>query len=88
MRQTYTLSTGEPPIIRVHGDIQKVDMPSLGKEEVHTMLYDILNDQQRNNFESNKEIDFAIDLKGIARFRVNAFYQANGEGICLKDNPH
>ncbi|MHC4269798.1 MAG: type IV pilus twitching motility protein PilT [Planctomycetota bacterium] len=81
------ISSGEPPIIRVHGDIQKLDMPSLTKEDVHTMLYDILNDQQRNNFESNKEIDFALDLKGIARFRVNAFYQANGEAFVLRTIP-
>ncbi len=81
------LSSGEPPIIRVHGDIQKVDMPSLSKEQVHTMLYDILNDQQRNTFETNKEIDFALDFKGIARFRVNAFYQTNGEAIVLRTIP-
>jgi twitching motility protein PilT len=81
------ISSGEPPIIRVHGDIQKVDMPSLAKEDVHTMLYDILNDQQRNKFETNKEIDFALDLKGIARFRVNAFYQANGEAFVLRTIP-
>ncbi len=81
------ISSGEPPIIRVHGDIQKIDMPSLTKEDVHTMLYDILNDHQRSNFESNKEIDFALDLKGIARFRVNAFFQANGEAIVLRTIP-
>ncbi len=81
------ISSGEPPIIRVHGDIQKVDMPSLTRESVHTMLYDLLNDHQRNNFEANKEIDFALDLKGIARFRVNAFYQTNGEAIVLRTIP-
>ncbi len=81
------ISSGEPPIIRVHGEIQKVDMPSLTKDDVHTMLYDILNDQQRNNFETNKEIDFALNLKGIARFRVNAFYQTNGEAFVLRTIP-
>ncbi len=81
------ISSGEPPVIRVHGDIQKIDMPSLTKENVHIMLYDILNDNQRKNFEKNKEIDFALDLKGIARYRVNAFYQANGEAIVLRTIP-
>ncbi len=81
------ISAGEPPIIRVDGDIQKVDMPSLSKENVHSLLYDLLNDHQRNIFESKKEIDFALDLKGIARFRVNAFYQTNGEAIVLRTIP-
>ncbi len=81
------ISSGEPPIIRVHGDIQKVDMPSLPKEQVHSMLYDILNDHQRNIFETNKEIDFALNLKGIARFRVNAFCQTNGEAFVLRTIP-
>lgn len=81
------ISSGEPPVIRVHGDIQKIDMPPLTKEDVHTMLYDILNDHQRKNFEKNKEIDFALDLKGIARYRVNAFYQAKGEAIVLRTIP-
>ena len=75
------ISSGEPPIIRVNGEIQKVDMPSLSQEEVHTMLYDILNDQQLKAFESDKEIDFAIDLKGIARYRINAFYQSKGRQL-------
>ncbi len=51
------ISTGEPPIVRIDGDIQKVDMPALSKEEVHSMLYDILNDHQRKIFEEKKEID-------------------------------
>ncbi|ODS33264.1 MAG: twiching motility protein PilT [Candidatus Scalindua rubra] len=81
------ISSGEPPIVRIHGDIQKVDMPSLPKDDVHTMLYDILNDQQRKIFEEKKEIDFALDLKGIARYRVNAFYQSKGEAIVFRTIP-
>ena len=82
------ISTGEPPIIRVHGDIQKVDMPPLQQEEVHTMLYDILNDRQRKIFEENKEIDFSLELKGISRYRVNAFYQNKGEAIVIRVVPN
>ena len=81
------ISSGEPPIVRIDGDIQKVDMPSLPKDEVHAMLYDILNDQQRKIFEEKKEIDFALDIKGIARYRVNAFYQSRGEAIVFRTIP-
>ncbi|HHT9118655.1 MAG TPA: type IV pilus twitching motility protein PilT [Candidatus Hypogeohydataceae bacterium YC38] len=81
------ISSGEPPIIRIHGDVRKIDMPLLSKEQVHAMLYDVLNDQQRKVFEEKKEIDFAIDLKGIARFRVNAFYQSRGEAIVFRTIP-
>lgn len=81
------ISTGEPPIIRINGDIRKVDSPPLSKEQVHTMLYDILTDEQRKTFEEKKEIDFAVDFKGIARFRVNAFYQSRGEGIVFRTIP-
>ena len=81
------ISSGEPPIVRIDGDIQKVDMPSLPKEEVHSMLYDILNDHQRMIFEEKKEIDFAIDIKGIARYRVNAFHKSNGEAIVFRTIP-
>lgn len=81
------ISSGEPPIIRIHGDVRKIDMPVLSKEQVHAMLYDVLNDQQRKVFEEKKEIDFAIDLKGIARFRVNAFYQSRGEAIVFRTIP-
>ncbi|MFQ5834767.1 MAG: type IV pilus twitching motility protein PilT [bacterium] len=81
------ISSGEPPIIRIYGDIQKIDTPALSKEQVHDMLYDILNDQQRKVFEEKKEIDFAVGLKGIARFRVNAFYQYRGEGIVFRTIP-
>jgi|MDUS01.1.fsa_nt_gb twitching motility protein PilU len=81
------ISSGEPPIVRIDGDIQKVDMPSLPGDEVHSMLYDILNDQQRKIFEEKKEIDFALDVKGIARFRVNAFYQSRGEAIVFRTIP-
>jgi len=81
------ISSGEPPIVRIDGDIQKVDMPSLPRDEVHSMLYDILNDQQRKIFEEKKEIDFALDVKGIARYRVNAFYQSRGEAIVFRTIP-
>src|SRR3972149_977425 len=81
------ISSGEPPILRIHGDMQKLDMPALPKEDVHSLLYDILNDQQRKIFEENHEIDFSIAFKDIARFRVNAFVQSRGESAVFRTIP-
>ncbi|OGL44753.1 MAG: twitching motility protein PilT [Candidatus Schekmanbacteria bacterium RBG_16_38_10] len=81
------ISSGEPPMIRINGDMQKLDMPALSREEVHALLYDIFNDQQRKVFEENHEIDFSIAFKEIARFRVNAFVQARGESAVFRTIP-
>jgi len=81
------ISSGEPPMLRINGDMQKIDTPSLSKEEVHSLLYDILNDQQRKIFEENHEIDFSIAFKDIARFRVNAFVQSRGESAVFRTIP-
>ncbi len=81
------LSAGESPMVRIHGEMKRIEMPSLSKENLHMMLYDILNDQQRKRFEEMHELDFSIDLKGIARFRVNAFRQARGEGVVFRVIP-
>ena len=71
------ISTGEPPIVRIDGDIQKVDMPALSKEEVHSMLYDILNDHQRKIFEEKKEIDLLKEtMKQGVQEGMHTFDQA------------
>ncbi|MBM4054543.1 MAG: type IV pilus twitching motility protein PilT [Planctomycetes bacterium] len=81
------ISSGEPPMIRIHGDMRKVDMLPLDREDVHKLLYDILNDQQRKAYEEHYELDFAIAIKGIGRFRVNAFMQNRGESIVFRTIP-
>ena len=81
------ISSGEPPMARIHGEMRRIEMPALSKDDVHVMLYDVLSDQQRKRFEENYELDFSIELKGIARFRVNAFRQARGEGIVFRVIP-
>ena len=81
------LSAGESPMVRIHGEMKRIEMPPISKENLHMMLYDILSDQQRKRFEEMHELDFSIDLKGIARFRVNAFRQARGEGIVFRVIP-
>ena len=72
------ISSGEPPMVRKDGDLQKLDVPPLSKEDVHTILYGILNDQQRKTFEETHELDFAISFDETSRYRVNAFVQNRG----------
>ncbi len=81
------ISAGEPPMLRIHGEIKRIEMPPLTREELHVMLYDVLNDQQRKKFEETHELDFSLELKGIARFRVNAFCQQRGEGVVFRVIP-
>ncbi|MCZ7622723.1 MAG: type IV pilus twitching motility protein PilT [Candidatus Kuenenia sp.] len=81
------ISSGEPPMIRIHGDMRKIDMPPLMREDVHTVLYNILNDQQRKAYEEHYELDFAIAITGVGRFRVNAFLQNRGESIVFRTIP-
>ena len=81
------ISSGEPPIIRIHGDMRKIDVPRLSKEDVHKILYDILSDQQRKTYEEHHELDFAIALDNAGRFRVNAFLQNRGESIVFRTIP-
>ncbi|MDC7701297.1 type IV pilus twitching motility protein PilT [Vogesella indigofera] len=72
------LSSGLPPIIRVHGDIRRINLPPMAHNDVHDMVYDIMNDHQRKAFEETFECDFSFELPGIARFRVNVFQQNRG----------
>jgi len=81
------LSAGEAPIIRVHGEITKVDMPPLHKEAVHTLIYDMLSDHQKQVFEDKMELDFSFMYGDIARFRVNVFNQQRGLSAVLRHIP-
>ncbi|WP_434631631.1 type IV pilus twitching motility protein PilT [Chromobacterium sp. CV08] len=72
------LSAGLPPMIRVNGDIRRINLPPMDHHDVHDMVYDIMNDYQRKVFEDTFECDFSFELPGIARFRVNAFVQNRG----------
>lgn len=74
-------------MIRIHGEIRKIDTPPLNKEEVHKILYDILNDQQRKIYEEFHELDFAIAFSDTGRFRVNAFLQQRGDSIVFRTIP-
>ena len=81
------LSAGEPPLIRIDGDLKKLDHPALSKEDVHALIYDIMNDAQRKAFEETHECDFSFELGQVARFRVNVFLQRKGEGAVFRTIP-
>ena len=81
------LSAGLPPMIRVHGDVRRINLPPLEHKDVHAMIYDIMNDSQRKTFDENLECDFSFDLPGLARFRVNAFMQDRGAAAVMRTIP-
>lgn len=81
------LSAGLPPMIRVDGDIRRINVPPLEHREVHDMVYDIMNDKQRKDFEEFLETDFSFEVPGLARFRVNAFNQNRGSGAVFRTIP-
>ena len=72
------LSAGLPPMIRVDGDIRRVDLPALDHREVHSLMSGIMNDRQRRDYEECFECDFSFEVPGVARFRVNAFNHNRG----------
>ena len=74
-------------MIRVHGDIRRINLPALEHKEVHAMVYDIMNDGQRKQYEENLECDFSFEIPGLARFRVNAFMQQRGAGAVFRTIP-
>ena len=81
------LSAGLPPMIRVHGDVRKINLPAMEHAEVHRMLYDIMNDSQRKHYEETLECDFSFEIPNLARFRVNAFNQQRGAGAVFRTIP-
>lgn len=81
------ISAGEPPMIRVHGDMKKIKVPPLSAEQTHAMVYDIMSDAQRKGFEESSDLDFSMQLGEIARFRVNVFRQNRGVGAVFRKIP-
>ncbi|MEW5892629.1 MAG: type IV pilus twitching motility protein PilT [Pseudomonadota bacterium] len=81
------LSSGLPPMIRVHGDIRRINLPAMDNNEVRAMIYDIMNDAQRKAYEEHLETDFSFELPNVARFRVNAFNQNRGAGAVFRTIP-
>ena len=81
------LSAGLPPMIRVHGDVRRINVDPLDHKSVHDMVYDIMNDAQRKHYEDTLECDFSFEIQGLARFRVNAFNQNRGAGAVFRTIP-
>jgi len=81
------LSSGLPPMIRVHGDVRRINVPAMEHKEVHAMIYDIMNDGQRKFYEENLECDFSFAVPNLARFRVNAFVQQRGAAAVMRTIP-
>ena len=81
------LSAGLPPMIRVDGDVRRINVPSMDHKEVHDLVYDIMNDKQRKDYEEFLECDFSFEIPGLARFRVNAFNQNRGAGAVFRTIP-
>ena len=81
------LSAGLPPMIRVDGDVRRINLPPMGHKEVHGLIYDIMNDKQRKDYEEFLETDFSFEVPGVARFRVNAFNQNRGAGAVFRTIP-
>jgi len=81
------LSAGLPPMIRVDGDVRKINVPALDHKTVHGLVYDIMNDKQRKDYEEFLETDFSFEIPDLARFRVNAFNQNRGAGAVFRTIP-
>ncbi|EHQ51819.1 twitching motility protein PilT [Ectothiorhodospira sp. PHS-1] len=81
------LSAGLPPMIRVDGDVRRINVPAMEHKDVHGMVYDIMNDKQRKDFEEHLETDFSFEIPGLARFRVNAFNHNRGAGAVFRTIP-
>ena len=74
-------------MIRVHGDVKRINLPPMEHKEVHAMVYDIMSDTQRKQYEEELEVDFSFEVQGLARFRVNAFNQNRGSAAVFRTIP-
>ena len=81
------LSSGLPPMIRVDGDVRRINLPAMDHKQVHALIYDIMNDKQRKDYEEFLETDFSFEVPGVARFRVNAFNQNRGAAAVFRTIP-
>lgn len=81
------LSAGLPPMIRVDGDLRRINIPALEHKDVVKIIYDIMNDKQRKEYEEHLESDFSFEIPNLARFRVNAFTQSRGAAAVFRTIP-
>jgi twitching motility protein PilT len=81
------ISAGLPPMLRVHGDVRRINLPAMEHKDVHGLVYDIMSDAQRKVYEENLEVDFSFEIPNLARFRVNAFNQDRGAAAVFRTIP-
>ncbi|MDN3386369.1 twitching motility protein PilT [Pseudoalteromonas sp. A601] len=81
------LSSGVAPMIRVDGDVRRINIPALEDKDVNSLVYDIMNDNQRKDYEQNLEVDFSFEVPNLARFRVNAFNSNRGPAAVFRTIP-
>ena len=81
------LSAGLPPMIRIDGDVRRINLPPMEHKQVHALIYEIMNDKQRKDFEEFLETDFSFEIPDLARFRVNAFNHNRGAGAVFRTIP-
>lgn len=81
------VTAGMPPLIRVDGDIRRINVPEMDHKEVYNLVYEIMNDKQRKGYEEFLEIDFSFEIPNLARFRVNAFNQNRGAAAVFRTIP-
>ncbi len=82
------LSAGLPPLLRIDGDITRINAPAMDNDGVYDLIYGIMNDTQRRTFDAELEADFSVDVPGLSRFRVNAFHQNRGVGAVFRTIPN
>ena len=81
------LSAGVPPIIRVDGEMRRINVGELDHKQVHALIYEVMNDAQRKEYEDQLEVDFSFEIKDLSRFRVNAFVQNRGAAAVFRTIP-
>ena len=81
------VSAGLPPIIRIDGDVRRINLPPMEHRQVHSLIYEIMNDKQRRDYEEFLETDFSFEVPGVARFRVNVFNQNRGAAAVFRTIP-
>jgi len=81
------VTAGMPPLIRVDGDIRRINVPEMDHKAVYNLIYEIMNDKQRKDYEEFMETDFSFEIPNLARFRVNAFNQNRGAAAVFRTIP-
>lgn len=81
------ISAGLPPMMRIDGDIRRINLPVMDHKQVHGLIYNIMNHKQRKDYEEHLETDFSFEVSGVARFRVNAFNHNRGAGAVFRTIP-